>query len=963
MTLSHDQLVTGIEAAEDELAGGRYRAALESYASLLRGRLATDGGAVEFGAADLIVLERLAELATLFGLFASAADLLDAMVVLCRRADNTLASDYAQLKRIELAFARGRIHQSYDLLRELEPRLGKLEDIDLSADGLERWERTIGWQQYPAEDRVVLLTRAYLVMGQLLASNGKYIEAREVLRRGLTHARERTAPDLARRTAGAIRLAHAAALLEFGDVDAAGAALSSDAEQTPDDLAPAAYTRRLELSGKLDMLRGRLGPAVRSFEAVIEFCGSRGFLRARAGAMLNLGHVLVLLNRVGDALALADEARRNAEELCDPGLALRAAAIGSLALARRRSPATAVAVALSVREMIRGRRPGGDEAQPPSISKPPPSLLQNENFLAFFEDRALEFHWALAADSDDARCRLEAIRDTFAGTESRLITARLVVLEGLLALACGDLRVAASYFERAERRLTEMSLRPELWQVLHLRARCLNQLGLDDEAAQLVETAEELLSGIAGTLEGDDRTVFLLNKATVEEEYIGSQVDALLREQRHLGRSSYFRRWLGQIRTMRRLHGLMEHIDAYKADLVVRHFDIDDASSRQAPPRKRSVSFLRRLVGTQRDRAHVSFLVLPDRVFVVWSGFLTLGFAVSPVTRLELRERVRSWHELMRNPQTGSRRDIGVEEDLSVKTDGPTGDKLIERLGEALQVDRFIAALPKRVRSLSIMPDDVLHGVPFAALRHRGGYLVERFALSISFTTRSSRRSRRVDGMPALVVGVSRGSGRLVELPQVLVESRSVATWLTERGLKVQTLIDDDATCAAVIDGLRDAAVVHIACHGTFEPRQPDQSGLELIPANGQIERLTLRALAGILLSQCQHITLSSCWSADNFIVPGRWIISLPETLWRSGAGGVLGSLWAADDDVAAAFTERFYAELERMPRDVALRKVQLACIANQLGCRRAGSALIDTSTPEFWAGFVLYGDTARLKM
>jgi CHAT domain-containing protein len=124
-----------------------------------------------------------------------------------------------------------------------------------------------------------------------------------------------------------------------------------------------------------------------------------------------------------------------------------------------------------------------------------------------------------------------------------------------------------------------------------------------------------------------------------------------------------------------------------------------------------------------------------------------------------------------------------------------------------------------------------------------------------------------------------------------------------------------------------------------------------------------LRALAGILLSQCQHITLSSCWSADNFIVPGRWIISLPETLWRSGAGGVLGSLWAADDDVAAAFTERFYAELERMPRDVALRKVQLACIANQLGCRRAGSALIDTSTPEFWAGFVLYGDTARLKM
>ena len=58
----------------------------------------------------------------------------------------------------------------------------------------------------------------------------------------------------------------------------------------------------------------------------------------------------------------------------------------------------------------------------------------------------------------------------------------------------------------------------------------------------------------------------------------------------------------------------------------------------------------------------VSFLVLPDRLLVIWSGFLTLGFAVSPVTRLDLRERVRCWHELMHAATAAVRRDLGGAE-------------------------------------------------------------------------------------------------------------------------------------------------------------------------------------------------------------------------------------------------------------------------------------------------------------
>ena len=228
-------MLVDIEAAEAELAAGRYRRALGAYANLLRNRLATiDDHGEQFRVSDLLVVERLAELSTLFGLFAAANDLLDGMVELCERAGNYLGSDYARLKRTELALARGRPHDAYTLLRELKPRLGELEEIDLTRAGLVRWEREIGWQHYPAADRTVLLTRAYLVMGEVLASLGHYAEAIGVLERGGFHGEHAEAPDLARQSIEPLGLRRAAALLEYGDLDAAETVLkvSSDERRT-----------------------------------------------------------------------------------------------------------------------------------------------------------------------------------------------------------------------------------------------------------------------------------------------------------------------------------------------------------------------------------------------------------------------------------------------------------------------------------------------------------------------------------------------------------------------------------------------------------------------------------------------------------------------------------------------------------------------------------------------------------
>jgi CHAT domain-containing protein len=292
-------------------------------------------------------------------------------------------------------------------------------------------------------------------------------------------------------------------------------------------------------------------------------------------------------------------------------------------------------------------------------------------------------------------------------------------------------------------------------------------------------------------------------------------------------------------------------------------------------------------------------------------------------------------------------------------------EKCIAELVDALQLDAVLEALPNRVRALSIIPDDVLHGVPFAALKHQGRYLVEKFTLSIGFTTKPFVRTQHTGRGAGLVIGVSRGDGNLLpELPKVIAESQSVVAWLESQHIQAQILIDQDATRAAILEGLSQAALTHIACHGTFEPDHPDRSGIVLVPEIGRSERVTLRDLSAVRLNGCHLVTLSSCWSADNFILPGRWIISLPETLWRSGAESAVGSLWPLDDEVASAFMSRFYSNLGRLPREAALREAQLASLENKLDCRRTGSTdTIDTQDPFYWAGVTLYGQPGPLSI
>src|SRR5205823_13435287 len=102
--------------------------------------------------------------------------------------------------------------------------------------------------------------------------------------------------------------------------------------------------------------------------------------------------------------------------------------------------------------------------------------------------------------------------------------------------------------------------------------------------------------------------------------------------------------------------------------------------------------------------------------------------------------------------------------------------QIASTFGDALQLPALLRTLPPQVQALTIVPDDSLHGFPFAAIVHEGKYLAERYALSVAFESGPvpPPRARRTQG-PALVVGVSHGADGFAPLPGTQRELEGVA--------------------------------------------------------------------------------------------------------------------------------------------------------------------------------------------
>jgi CHAT domain-containing protein/tetratricopeptide (TPR) repeat protein len=1005
-----DRLEAGAQKAEDAWRRGDFAAALQHYAKAVSERLANSGYGVDAGvkleAADFVVFERLSDLARLFGRADEADGLLAISITQIRAAGNRYWADLLHVKRVDLALGRGRLRAAQYLLNAMGPSIGDVTRISFTSTGLKEWERRCQWSNATERGRATIFTLLYLVMGRLLAALGQYEQAAESLRRGLEHTEPKGvdggaykgAQELAKQAITPLKLALAAALLEKGEWQNAAEYLKQLKGQTDEQKRPAIFVQMLELEGKLSLLTGEFGAALECFQQVRDLCIRRGFGHAAVAATLNLAHALIFLNQTLDARRHLQLAHEYAQSSGDLAMVARAEWLIELASARAQSLADGVPIAQTVTEQwgiektekqkspkaesfASGTESPGESAFASGVN--PLDLPQSDNHLALFEERALGFHWLLGQrDFGACDAYLTQLQKIFAPTDSLLIKLRLHVLSGVLSYYQDDFMQAEKTLTTAQPELQRLGLLPELWQAQRILGWCWQRLGRDEAIKDKLATENaHLLSKMASTLTEADRVFFLLNKWTAEEEELAARINQLSLMKKKIALAPWYRRLRLRRQLTAQLDELLRVVDRHR-DLTAR-WNTREPTARQAatsgerdqqspdiPPQP---SFWRRLWRHKWRHATISFLVLPDRVLLIRRSGLTLGFGVSPATRIEVRELVRQWHEIIAHITRERKRGLGKqpvesvvsgeEQAASITSLTDKARQIAEHLSALLQLPSLLDSLPRSTRTLTFVPDDSLHGFPFAAITHRGRYLIEHYALAFAYSSDEPEPVRQDRERRALLIGASRGGGDWAELEFVSEELDSIAGWATHRELAVERM--DDATSAyaapdkaMVLATLPQSTIAHIACHGLFTPDQPAQSGIVLRPAQ-QPDVLSVQELSALGLVNLQHITLSACWSADHFILPGRWVISLPETLARAGAASVLGCLWLVDDRIGTAFMAQFYQHLDKHTRAEALRRTQLACLQGTL----KGAEAPETGHPIFWAGYQLYGRGDALKL
>lgn len=258
---------------------------------------------------------------------------------------------------------------------------------------------------------------------------------------------------------------------------------------------------------------------------------------------------------------------------------------------------------------------------------------------------------------------------------------------------------------------------------------------------------------------------------------------------------------------------------------------------------------------------------------------------------------------------------------------------LLTRLYDLL-VGPLVGALPLDAGRLLVVPDGVVHRVPFAALAGADGDLADRVAITttpgLGVAARLGLRSRTSAPASVLVLGVSDD-----DTPSVRDEVVAVAAAYRH----ARSRVDAEATKAALAAGAPEADVVHLACHGLFRATNPMFSAVQLGDGWVTADDLAAMPLAGTL------VVLSACESGRQ-AGRGRGDEStgLTWALLAAGAIGVVVSQWLVDDRAGAELMTDLHHRLAAgQAPDLALRDAQLACRANR-------------PDPYFWAPFTYVG-------
>lgn len=346
------------------------------------------------------------------------------------------------------------------------------------------------------------------------------------------------------------------------------------------------------------------------------------------------------------------------------------------------------------------------------------------------------------------------------------------------------------------------------------------------------------------------------------------------------------------------------------------------------------VGEVQRVLGN--DEAILEYLVSAEHLVMFLVTTTDVRSVVAGMAREDLARRVRLARDLLGDRSSLPAQSAAVLSSLHSVLIAP-----LERTG-----------LLRGVRRLILVPHSVLTYLPFAALRSEGTgrRLVEDYMLLYLPSASALGVLRRSSPLQSNGGRIESGAA-FAPFPETLPGSvREVRTVAREVGAQLQT--GRLATERRVRTALAAGGMVHIASHGIMNQRNPMFSRIELAPGRGKPdddgrlevhELLSLRIGASLVfLSGCET-GVGASWSTQ--FSRGEDFATLGQAFLYAGARNVVATLWQIEDSGAAAFAERFYANLKTMAPDEALATTQRNMLE---GSRYSG--------PYHWAGYQVIG-------
>jgi len=301
-----------------------------------------------------------------------------------------------------------------------------------------------------------------------------------------------------------------------------------------------------------------------------------------------------------------------------------------------------------------------------------------------------------------------------------------------------------------------------------------------------------------------------------------------------------------------------------------------------------------------------------------------------------------------------------IEDYLTLINNLESSVSTIKDQGEALYKKMIFDDLDKTV-PLVIIPDGILHYLPFELLVKNDSYLIENYTISYAsnfyfLNTETSTVSKSKNKKVAFFAPEYAGT-RKESLLAVRGASYSLSG-AKEEVSEISRFISGDVYAGDVASKTKfkslenDVSILHLAMHSNLNGEDPELSNLVFSDSEQDYE-MYISELYGLNFN-AQLAVLSACNTGIGGFQDGGNLVSMHHAFTTAGIPATIASLWNAPDQSTKEIMIAFYENLlQGHDKATALRQAKLSYLGNNKD--------ENLQHPFYWAGFVLSGDQSPI--